>query len=73
MDIREGDTVIVRTALGEDLERRALSGEVLGGSDFKIVWVCRPEEWTSAQDEGREPEGMPWPAEAVRLANEIPA
>jgi hypothetical protein len=35
------------------------------GEDFAVVWVCREEEWTAAQREGREPVGIPWPADAV--------
>lgn len=35
------------------------------GRDFAVVWICRPEEWEAAQAEGREPEGVPWPAEDV--------
>ena len=59
--IEQGQTVMVRTADDRLLERRALS-EVVMGDDFEIVWVCREEEWDAAQAEGREPDGVPWPA-----------
>jgi hypothetical protein len=43
------------------------------GEDFAVVWVCRPEEWEQAQAEGREPEGVPWPIEDVRVIEHEPA
>lgn len=61
-----GDHVDALDAEGERLPRRALGGMV-DGADFPVVWVCREEEWRAAQSEGREPEGVPWPAEDVRL------
>jgi hypothetical protein len=72
MQYRAGDRVVVTTADGSTLPRRAL-GDVMAGADFPIVLVCRIEEWESAQSEGREPNGVPWPAEDVRLADEVPA
>jgi hypothetical protein len=56
---------VVETALGEQLNRRAISA-VVAGHEFPVVWVCREEEWTAARDGGREPEGVPFPAEDVR-------
>jgi hypothetical protein len=61
---QSGDHVEVIDAEGERLSRRALSG-IVDGEDFPVVWVCREEEWTAAKREGREPEGVPWPAEDV--------
>lgn len=72
MHFKLGDHVIVRSADGSQLPRRAL-GDITEGADFPIVAVCREEEWLAAQGEGREPEGVPWPAEDVRLADEVPA
>jgi len=66
-EIQAGDTIDVRTAFDQWRQRRALSG-VLPGDRFAVVWACRPEEWDAAQAEGREPEGVPWPADDVRLA-----
>jgi hypothetical protein len=62
--IEPGAQVIVRDARGQTLSRWAITG-VVPGHDFPIVWVCEEEEWESAQVEGREPEGVPWPAEDV--------
>lgn len=59
-----GDHVEVVDAEGEHLPRRALGG-VKDGEDFPVVWVCREDEWVAASREGRQPEGVPWPAEDV--------
>jgi hypothetical protein len=59
-----GDQVEAVDVEGERLRRRALGG-VVDGVDFPVVWVCREEEWHAARREGREPEGVPWPAEDV--------
>jgi hypothetical protein len=63
--IRAGDRVMTRNAFGEENERHALS-EVIEGDDFAVVWVCSEGEWEQARFEGREPEGIPFPAEDVR-------
>lgn len=70
--IERGAAVKVRTFGGEWLVRRALTGAVMG-HDFSVVWVCREEEWRSAEDEGRDPEGIPWPAEDVQPAQSVGA
>ncbi len=62
-----GDHVVVVDAEGERLPKRALGG-VVDGMDSPVVWVCREEEWEAAHREGREPEGVPWPAEDVSAA-----
>lgn len=67
--IEPGSKVIARAAGGESLSRRAMTG-VQAGSAFEVVWVCKESEWEAAAREGREPEGMPWPADAVSLARE---
>ncbi len=64
MAIDRGTPVLVTTARGAVLERRALGG-IVKGEDFPVVWVCREEEWQAAADEGREADGVPWPAEDV--------
>lgn len=69
MEIEPGTHVQVRTASGELLPRRAIT-EIVRGEDFPVVWVCREEEWEAAQIEGREPEGVPWPAEDVIVPTE---
>lgn len=72
MTINPGDKVLVRTAFGDEVERRALSG-VTQGLDFLIVWVCEEGEWTRAQASGADPVGVPWPAEAVQTLREVSA
>jgi hypothetical protein len=67
--LKVGDIVIVVDAEGTRRRKRALSPVVQGGS-FKVVWACREEEWQAAQAEGRDPVGIPWPAEDVSLATE---
>lgn len=65
--IAPGMKVLARSAFGEELPRRALSGPQRG-VDFMVVLVCTEEEWTAAEAEGRDPDGTPWPAEDVRRA-----
>jgi hypothetical protein len=67
--IQPGDLVTARTADGQFRRRRAITG-VVDGLDFPVVWVCSPAEWDTAQAEGRQPEGLPWPAEDVEPAAE---
>lgn len=64
-EIRAGQLVIARTASGRELEKRAVTGVVMG-HDFLVVRVSRLEEWDAAAREGREPDAVPWPAEDVR-------
>lgn len=68
--IQHGDLVIAVDAAGEELPRRALGGPVDGVS-FVVVWVCREEEWHAAQREGRQPDGVPWPVEDVRVRTDV--
>jgi len=65
-EIKRGDLIIVRDARGRELRKRAL-GPVTQGGSFEVVWACREAEWAAAQREVREPQGMPWPVEDVRL------
>lgn len=65
VSIHVGDVVAARNAFGEENERRAVTS-VIPGQDFAVVWVCTEDEWRSAQQEGREPAGIPFPAEDVR-------
>lgn len=60
-----GDRVLARNAFGQENERRAITG-VMDGQDFLVVWICDDAEWTRAHNEGRDPEGIPFPAEDVR-------
>jgi hypothetical protein len=70
--VRPGDLVMVRTALGDWRQRRAVTG-VEPGDRFAIVWACPLEEWNAARAEGRDPDAVPWPAEDVRLAEKSEA
>jgi hypothetical protein len=67
--IQAGMRVSVRDASGEWLRRRAVSG-VEDGHDFPVVWVSREDEWAAAQEQGREPEAVPWPAEDVTMIDD---
>lgn len=68
--IDSGDLVTATDAKGVGLPKRAL-GKIVQGVDFPVIWVCREEEWQAAQLEGRDPEGVPWPAEDVHLSPEL--
>ncbi len=65
-----GAHIIVRTADGQMLHWRALS-QVVDGEDFPVVWVCSELEYVEARRAGREPDAMPWPADAVQLAESV--
>lgn len=56
----------VRTAFGNEVVKRALSGIDSGGR-FAIVMVCSESEWNSSSDEKRTPVGTPWPSDDVWL------
>lgn len=71
MQIHRGAHVIIRTADDERLQWRALS-EVVEGEDFPVVWVCPEVEYVEARRVGREPNAMPWPADAVQPEGEAP-
>jgi hypothetical protein len=72
VEIEYGSRVIARSADDQDLDKRALTGVVMG-EDFPVIWVCREEEWSAAAREGREPVGVPWPADAVTPSEEAAA
>lgn len=62
--IEKGTPVRVRSDFAP--ERAWIAhGPVTMGGDFEVVVVVPPEEWDSAEAEGREPTGYPWPAEDV--------
>jgi len=66
MQISPGSRLLVRTAFGDEVERRAVSG-IEQGDKFPIVRVSTEEEWERAKAEGREPQADPWPVEYVRV------
>lgn len=63
MEPSPGDRILAR-AFDEMRERRAVTG-VVEGATFKVVWVCKENEWRVARKEGREPDAVPWPAEDI--------
>jgi hypothetical protein len=67
--IEPGARVIIRTADGKELPRRAVTA-VVDGMDFPVVWVTTEGEWTEAQGNGHRPYALPWPAEDVELSAE---
>lgn len=64
MAIAPGDHLMARTAKGQMVPRRAVSG-ITEGETFLVVWVCDEGEYDRAASEGREPAAVPWPANAV--------
>jgi ABC-type Fe3+ transport system substrate-binding protein len=66
MEIEHGARVLGAAADGTTRELRAL-GDVIAGGDFAVIWACSEREWDTAQGEGREPVGIPWPAEDVAV------
>jgi hypothetical protein len=64
-EIRKGSRVLARSALDTMLQRRAVSG-VEAGIDFPVVRICTEDEWVAAEREGRDPAGIPWPADEVQ-------
>jgi hypothetical protein len=63
MDIQAGTMLECETADGSPAVMRAL-GPPEQGRDFRVVWVCTPEEYSPS---GVQPEGVPWPYSAVRV------
>lgn len=63
MDIQAGTLLECETADGSHAVMRAL-GPPEQGRDFRVVWVCTPEEYDRS---GTKPEGVPWPYSAVRV------
>jgi hypothetical protein len=43
-------------------------GPPQAGKDFPVVWLCTERDFRRAQDGGEEPEGVPWPLDAVRVS-----
>jgi hypothetical protein len=64
MAIERGDQVRATTAGGNTVLMRAL-GAPRPGRDFEVVWVATEDEWTRAQADGDEPDGLPWPTSAI--------
>lgn len=65
MAITRGDLVEATTASGDRVPMRAL-GSPRPGHSFEVVWVATLDEWDRALRDGDEPDGLPWPTDAVR-------
>ncbi len=66
MEIQAGTLLDAETAGGGRVLMRAL-GPPEQGHDFRVVWVCTPEEYDRAQQADDEPHGIPWPYSALRI------
>lgn len=66
MTIDSGALLEARTASGSCVTMRAI-GPPVKGRDFPVVWVCTEEEYERASEAGDEPDGIPWPLDAVRI------
>ena len=64
MKIERGDLVDATTASGLTVQMRAI-GKPMQGHDFPVVWLCTQDEWDRAAALGDEPDGIPWPLDAV--------
>lgn len=65
MKIQPGDLVDATTASGTIIRMRAI-GKPMQGHDFPIVWLCTEAEWNRAVSANDDPDGIPWPLDAVR-------
>lgn len=64
MAITRGDLLEATTAGGTTVPMRAL-GDPFQGQRVELVWVATEAEWDRAQRDGDEPDGLPWPTDAV--------
>lgn len=64
MAITRGDRVRATTATGETITMRALRAPEPGYS-FEVLWVATEDEWERAKRDGDEPDGLPWPTDAI--------
>jgi hypothetical protein len=64
MSIERGEAVDATTARGTMVRMRAL-GKPMRGHDFPVVWLCTEDEWDRAISTNDEPDGIPWPLDAV--------
>jgi hypothetical protein len=66
MDIQVGTLLECETADGGYAVMRAL-GPPEQGRDFRVVWVCTPEEYDRP---GANLDGIPWPYSSLRVLDE---
>lgn len=64
--VRNGDLVCVSTADGATLNRRAITGPI-DGDDFRVIWVCKEQDYTTDRNDLKPVSAMAWPVEAVAL------
>jgi hypothetical protein len=64
MQIERGTRLEATTASGDVVVVRALDRPTRG-RDFPVVWVCTEEEYERAERADEEPDGLPWPLDAV--------
>lgn len=64
MTLHRGQLVLAETASGTRVEMYALGGATRG-KDFAVVWLCSPQDYQRSERDGGEPDGMPWPLDAV--------
>jgi hypothetical protein len=64
-----GQEFTVVDALGVEHRKRAIASVEANGADPRLL-ACDPEEWTAAQQEGRDPEPDPfaWPMSSVKTS-----
>ena len=67
--ITNGQGIIVTDSQGRRHRKIATSAPRMG-ADFLIVDACRPEEWDTAETDGRPPRSVPWPVEDVEPVEE---
>jgi bifunctional DNA-binding transcriptional regulator/antitoxin component of YhaV-PrlF toxin-antitoxin module len=65
MAIKRGDVVEVTTAGGDEHVKMRALGAPVQGQHFPVLWVCTEAEYQSAEGEGREPSGLPWPVASL--------
>lgn len=72
MDITKGTQLLATTAAGNTVRLRALRAPTKG-RDFPVVWVATEEEYDRARRSGDEPDGLPWPLDALRPTPDLAA
>jgi hypothetical protein len=69
MQIERGTRLEATTASGEVVVVRALDRPTRG-RDFPVVWVSTEEEYERAEQADDEPDGLPWPLDALVVAEQ---
>lgn len=69
MNIDVGAVLEATTSSGTIVRLRAIS-KPMKGLNFPVVWVCTEEEFERSRAARDEADGLPWPLDAVRLAEQ---